>query len=121
LCICGTALYPPSTCLIRANKVSLERSKINLTSPSGDRLRLPSFKTLTKRGTAGIRVNWDRLSTYIGLTLAERGTLCHYCHIFTFVVGLEQCKNMGRQPNYEPFIVPVAAIPVIIRPSWFSN
>jgi hypothetical protein len=52
----------------------------------------------------------------LGLTLAERGTLCHYCHIFTFVVGLEQCKNMGRQPNYEPFIVPVAAIPVSEKP-----
>jgi hypothetical protein len=43
---------------------------------------------------------------------AHGALLGHYCHIFTFVVGLEQCKNMGRQPNYEPFIVPVAAIPV---------
>jgi hypothetical protein len=49
----------------------------------------------------------------IGLTIAKRALLGHYCHIFTFVVGLEQCKNMGRQPNYEPFIVPVAAIPEI--------
>jgi hypothetical protein len=48
----------------------------------------------------------------LGLTIAKRALLGHYCHIFTFVVGLEQCKNMGRQPNYEPFIVPVAAIPV---------
>jgi hypothetical protein len=51
----------------------------------------------------------------VGLTiaLAKRAPLGHYCHIFMFVVGLEQCKNMGRQPNYEPFIVPVAAIPVL--------
>jgi hypothetical protein len=54
-----------------------------------------------------------RQDYYLGLTIAKRALLGHYCHIFTFVVGLEQCKNMGRQPNYEPFIVPVAAIPVI--------
>jgi hypothetical protein len=46
---------------------------------------------------------------------AHGALLGHYCHIFTFVVGLEQSKNMGRQPNYEPFIVPVAAIPVSIK------
>jgi hypothetical protein len=57
----------------------------------------------------------------LGLTLAERGTLCHYCHVFTFVVGLEQCKNMGRQPNYEPFIVPVAAIPVLNKTTYFIH